>query len=98
MKVNGNGQGKILTPEELRRLFTEGFTSPRDGREANRQGHALCQLHLQQQIFKVRLSPKLCDHDFKFLTNTLPNDAAICWSLSGMRHPEFKMISSWRRG
>jgi len=39
MKVNGNGQGKILTPEELRRLFTEGFTSPRDGREANRQGH-----------------------------------------------------------
>lgn len=30
MKVNGNGQGKILTSEELRRLFTSGFTSPRD--------------------------------------------------------------------
>ena len=30
MKVNGNGQGKILTPEELRRLFTSGFISPRD--------------------------------------------------------------------
>jgi integrase/recombinase XerD len=30
MKVAGNGQGKILTSEELRRLFTEGFTSPRD--------------------------------------------------------------------
>ncbi len=30
MKVNGNGQGKILTPEELRLLFTEGFTNPRD--------------------------------------------------------------------
>ncbi len=30
MKVNGNGQGKILTPDELRRLFTDGFTSPRD--------------------------------------------------------------------
>jgi integrase/recombinase XerD len=30
MKVNGNGQGKILTPEELKRLFDEGFTKPRD--------------------------------------------------------------------
>jgi len=30
MKVAGNGQGKILTPEELRRLFTEGFTRERD--------------------------------------------------------------------
>ncbi len=39
MKVDGNGQGKILTPEELRLLFTEGFMSPRDGREANRLRH-----------------------------------------------------------
>ena len=30
MKVAGNGQGKILDPEELSRLFTEGFVSPRD--------------------------------------------------------------------
>src|SRR3712207_3718706 len=30
MKVNGNGQGKILTNVELRQLFTEGFTNPRD--------------------------------------------------------------------
>ncbi len=30
MKVSGNGQGKILTQDELRRLFTEGFLSPRD--------------------------------------------------------------------
>lgn len=30
MKVSGNGQGKILTPEELRLLFTEGLRSPRD--------------------------------------------------------------------
>jgi integrase/recombinase XerD len=30
MKVKGNGQGKILTQEELRRLFSEGFLSPRD--------------------------------------------------------------------
>lgn len=30
MKVNGNGQGKILDPDELRLLFTEGFLSPRD--------------------------------------------------------------------
>jgi integrase/recombinase XerD len=30
MKVAGNGQGKILTSEELRRLFTEGFTRERD--------------------------------------------------------------------
>ena len=30
MKVAGNGQAKILTSSELRRLFTEGFTSPRD--------------------------------------------------------------------
>ena len=30
MKVAGNGQGKILTSEELRRLFTEGFVKERD--------------------------------------------------------------------
>ncbi len=30
MKVDGNGQGKILTPEELKLLFTSGFVSPRD--------------------------------------------------------------------
>ena len=30
MKVSGNGQGKILTPEELRLLFTDGFTTSRD--------------------------------------------------------------------
>ena len=30
MKVNGNGQGKILTPEELRLLFTDGLVTPRD--------------------------------------------------------------------
>ncbi len=29
MKVNGNGQGKILTPDELRLLFTDGFKSDR---------------------------------------------------------------------
>ena len=30
MKVAGNGQGKILTPEELKLLFTEGFVRERD--------------------------------------------------------------------
>ena len=30
MKVDGNGQGKILTTDELRLLFTLGFMSPRD--------------------------------------------------------------------
>ena len=30
MKVDGNGQGKILTSDELRLLFTEGFVLPRD--------------------------------------------------------------------
>jgi integrase/recombinase XerD len=30
MKVKGNGQGKVLTQEELKRLFSEGFISPRD--------------------------------------------------------------------
>jgi integrase/recombinase XerD len=30
MKVAGNGQGKILTPEELKRLFSEGLQSSRD--------------------------------------------------------------------
>ena len=30
MKVDGNGQGKILTPDELRLLFTEGLRSERD--------------------------------------------------------------------
>ena len=39
MKVAGNGQGKILTLEELRLLFTSGFLSPRDSREANRLRH-----------------------------------------------------------
>ncbi len=30
MKVNGNGQGKILTPDELRLLFGKGFVTDRD--------------------------------------------------------------------
>jgi integrase/recombinase XerD len=30
MKVAGNGQGKILTPEELRLLFTDGLPGPRE--------------------------------------------------------------------
>jgi integrase/recombinase XerD len=30
MKVNGNGQGKVLTQDELRQLFTEGLVTPRD--------------------------------------------------------------------
>ena len=30
MKVNGNGQGKVLTPEELKQLFSEGLVNPRD--------------------------------------------------------------------
>ncbi|QHG21054.1 hypothetical protein [Nostoc sp. ATCC 53789] len=30
MKVDGNGQGKILSQDEVRRLFSEGFLSPRD--------------------------------------------------------------------
>lgn len=30
MKVKGNGQGKILTADELKLLFTDGFSSNRD--------------------------------------------------------------------
>ncbi len=30
MKVKGNGQGKVLTAPELKRLFSDGFVSPRD--------------------------------------------------------------------
>jgi len=30
MKVQGNGQAKVLTPAELTLLFTEGLTTPRD--------------------------------------------------------------------
>ena len=30
MRVAGNGQGKIITPEEVRLLSTEGFTKERD--------------------------------------------------------------------
>ena len=30
MKVNGNGQAKVLTAAEMERLFKEGFTSSRD--------------------------------------------------------------------
>ena len=37
MKVAGNGQGRILTLEELRRLFTEGFTKERDRSIEERQ-------------------------------------------------------------
>lgn len=37
MKVNGYGQGKVLTPEELKQLFSEGLTTPR-----NRALFAIC--------------------------------------------------------
>lgn len=30
MKINGNGQAKYLTREELKKLFNEGLVSPRD--------------------------------------------------------------------
>ena len=30
MKVNGNGQGKVLTANELKRLFSDGFVKNRD--------------------------------------------------------------------
>ena len=30
MKINGNGQAKVLTKTELERLFTEGFSLNRD--------------------------------------------------------------------
>ena len=30
MLVAGNGQAKVLTPDELSRLFSDGFKSPRD--------------------------------------------------------------------
>ena len=30
MKVDGNGQGKVFSPEELRLLFSEGLRSPRN--------------------------------------------------------------------
>ncbi len=45
MKVNGNGQGKILTPDELSLLFNAGFTSPRDppsGRASLRALFGIC--------------------------------------------------------
>ena len=41
MKVAGNGQCKILTPEELRQLFTEGFVRERDGCARRTRHHAL---------------------------------------------------------
>jgi len=30
MKVAGNGQGKVLTANELQRLFSDGFIKDRD--------------------------------------------------------------------
>ncbi len=30
LEKSGNGQGKILTPDELRLLFTDGLITPRD--------------------------------------------------------------------
>ena len=39
MKVNGNGQAKILTSDKLRRLFSDGFTKSRDRKKAG--GYAI---------------------------------------------------------
>ncbi|MEH2066435.1 MAG: hypothetical protein V7K50_29915 [Nostoc sp.] len=39
MKVDGNGQGKILTQEELKRLFTSGFITKSDRSEGGRLRH-----------------------------------------------------------
>lgn len=30
MKIDGHGQAKVLSPDELKKLFTEGFLTPRD--------------------------------------------------------------------
>ena len=47
MKVEGNGQGKIFTPDELRLLFTDGLVTPRDcPRGTSKADRALLGIHL----------------------------------------------------
>ena len=41
MKGSGNGQGKILIPEELRLLFTDGLVTPRDATQRLKPYRAL---------------------------------------------------------
>ncbi|MEH2392001.1 MAG: hypothetical protein V7K21_10210 [Nostoc sp.] len=42
MKVDGKGRGLILTQDELKRLFTEGFFTERDRKKADVYAIALC--------------------------------------------------------
>ena len=41
MKVAGNGQGKVLTANELKRLFGDGLISKRDLEEIREAGRCL---------------------------------------------------------
>ncbi|MGK7880061.1 MAG: hypothetical protein AB4060_08175 [Crocosphaera sp.] len=41
MKVSGNGQGKVLTASELKRLFCDGLISSRDLEKIRSAGRAL---------------------------------------------------------
>ena len=41
MKVNGNGQGKVLTAPELKRLFSDGLVNERDLEEIREAGRCL---------------------------------------------------------
>ena len=41
MKVKGNGQGKVLTATELKRLFSDGLVTSRDLEELREAGRCL---------------------------------------------------------
>ncbi len=41
MKVKGNGQGKVLTATELKRLFSDGLVTSRDLEEIREAGRCL---------------------------------------------------------
>ena len=61
MKIQGHGQGKVLTPSELEQLFSWGFQNPRD-----RALFAIC-LHSGCRISEA-LSLRLADIQDGFIT------------------------------
>ncbi len=62
MKVAGNGQGKILTPEELRRLFTEGFV-----RERERALFGICLFTGCRVSEALALQTRLCTKRYRII-------------------------------
>lgn len=56
MKVAGNGQAKVLTPEELRLMFSEGLSRHAIAVGSVRSAIALCLLFVLSQLTVARRS------------------------------------------